>query len=199
MLLKKIFTLTALLLTFALASCASLPEPEKENDCLVYGKVKVHVYSYYHKADIDPVKIRNSKPELRFRNIKTNKFLILRPNKNYDFCMSRIPQGTYIFHSYKDKLYFMDGKCMTAVIRFDKNKTTNFHFIPVDDTVINLGIMEFTYSLEESGVQEWHAEWDINQQDAYNAFVSNHPNSKWLEKEWITRHESLERNLTLFP
>lgn len=178
-------------------SCKSIPAPAKNNNCMLYCQLHTNIFT---NISIDEVDINKQSPmELRFRNIKTNKFIILKKGWADEYYATNIPQGTYIFHSFKTCSYLKDGSTIPYVLKLNKNKTTNFHFIPVNNSVINLGIIKVDYKYMSSSDTSWNIYWDEEQETAYEKFKRYHPDSPWLKKEWITRHESLERNLTLFP
>lgn len=201
---KSLIVFVSFFLPFLFFSCASiqeLSEPKNDTDCLLYGKVLScgSVYCYDpNEIDIDKTRLSN---EIRFRNIKTNKFLVLKLNQFLEFYKTRIPNGTYIFHSFRQRWYKKDGSYFDSIVKFDKNKTTNFHFIPVEGSVINLGeiYINLTSYEDPSEATQWHVDWDREFQKVHAEFFRRHPDSKWLGKKWMTRHESLEHHLTLFP
>lgn len=178
-------------------SCTSIPKPTKANNCMLYCQLYTDIYTNvdFKKVDTERKQVR----ELRFRNIKTNKFITLKEGRKGEYFATNIPYGTYIFHSFKSYTYLKDGTKIPYVLKLDKNKTTNFHFIPVKDAVVNLGIIKIDFKYISSSDKSWNIYWDEDEEKSYEKFKSNHPDSPWLEKEWINRRESLERNLTLFP
>lgn len=77
----------------------------------------------------------------------------------------------------------------SSVYCYDSNE------IDIDKTIyINLTSYE-----DPSEATQWHVDWDREFQKVHAEFFRRHPDSKWLGKKWITRHESLEHHLTLFP
>ena len=132
--------------------------------------------------------------------IKTNKIITMTTNSKGEFYRAGMPEGTYIIYSFKKTIKYGAGRYeadYSAV--FDKNKTTNFHFIPVEGTVINMGKISLEISIKDIGYYSWRVDWDKDFEKTKRYFSEHHPDSAWLDKEWITRHKSLERHLTLFP
>ena len=191
------FAVFLIISSYFVFSCKSIPKPTKTNSCMVYCNLYTSIYTNvnFDNVDFDRKVVR----ELRFRNIKTNKFITLKEGRGGEYYATNIPHGTYIFHSFKSWTYLKDGKKIFYVLKLDKNKTTNFHFIPVGDSVINLGVIKIDYKYISSANTDWHIYWGEDLEKSYERFERNHPDSPWLDKEWISCYESLERNLTLFP
>lgn len=190
----------AALFAAVLSSCASIPEPSEKDNNLIYGQLEFNFSCIPNNYDIPEKSSEKSGIEVKFRNIKTNKIITMTTNSKGEFYHAGIPEGTYIIYSFKKTIKYGAGRYeadYSAV--FDKNKTTNFHFIPVEGTVINLGKISLEISIKDIGYYSWRVDWDKDFEKTKRYFSEHQPNSPWLDKEWITRHESLERHLTLFP
>lgn len=112
-------------------------------------------------------------------------------NYKGEFMRKNIPSGTYIIYSLKTKVNYENGNEYEYEAKFNKNKTTNFHFMPLANSVVNLGTIDLNISITDINYYIWRVEWDKGFSDSYTNFCSEHENSGWINKNWYTRDESL--------
>ncbi len=186
-------------MTFLFAGCASVPEPSDKNTSLLYGNVEFNFTCVPNNYGIPLSSTEKAGITVWFQNIKTKKIIKLTTNAKGEILRSNVPEGTYIIHSLSKTINYGAGYKAEYIAKFDQHKTTNFHFIPVDDSVVNLGLISLDISITDIGYYNWFVNWDYEFERVKANFLYLHRESGWLDKEWLTRRESLERNLTLFP
>ena len=175
------------------AGCASIPEPSEKYDNLLYGQVEFNFTCIPNNYQIPESSTEKYGIEVKFRNIKTNNTITMTTNSKGEFARAGIPEGTYIIQSFKKTIKYNAGYEMEFSATFDKNKTTNFHFTPISNTVVNMGLISLDFSITEIGYYSWNVNWGKGYEGTYETFFANHMESDWLDKEWITPKESLER------
>ena len=182
----------------SLISCASLPEPSEKNDCLVYGNVAFNFTAPPNNHGIPQKNVEKNRISVTFKNIKTKKRVTLYSNSNGEIIKTGIPEGTYIVSSLKKEVTYASGYKAVYEGIFDKNKTF-FHFIPTENSVINLGVIDIEIIITDINYYRWQVSWNKDYEKARDVFRHEHPDSEWHRKTWLTPRESLEKHLTLFP
>lgn len=172
--------------------CTSVPEPKNTEDNLLYGNVYFNFSCIPNNYGIPESSTKKDGIEVKFQNIKTKRIITMTTNYKGEFMRKNIPSGTYIIYSLKSKVNYGNGYEIVYEAKFDKYKTTNFHFMPLSNSVVNLGIIDLDISMNDINYYNWRVEWDKDFSDSYIKFCSEHENSGWINKNWYTRAESLE-------
>lgn len=177
--------------SFIFSGCTSVPEPKNTEDSLLYGNVYFNFSCIPNNYGIPESSTKKDGIEVKFQNIKTKRLITMTTNYKGEFMRKNIPSGTYIIYSLKTKVTYGNGYEDEYEAKFDKNKTTNFHFMPLANSVVNLGTIDLNISITDINYYIWHVEWDKGFSDSYTKFCSEHENSGWINKNWYTRDESL--------
>lgn len=185
--------LCSAVIAVSLASCASIPEPSEKKDNLLYGQVEFNFSCIPNNYGIPEASTEKGGIEVKFRNIKTNKTITMTTNYKGEFAKAGIPAGTYIIHSLKKKIKYASAYEAEYSATFDKNKTTNFHFKPVSNAVVNMGKISLDISITDIGYYRWSVNWGKGYDETYNNFASHYLESAWLDKEWLTPQETLPK------
>ncbi len=191
---KSIFAIALAMLCSSLifTGCTSIPEPKTAEDNLLYGNVYFNFSCIPNNYGIPTSSTKKDGIEVNFQNIKTKRIIKMVTNHKGEFIRKNIPDGTYIIHSLKAKVNYGNGYESEYEAKFDKNKTTNFHFISLANSVINMGVINLDISITDINYYSWRVEWDKDFSEAYYKFSTEHGDSSWLDKTWYTRMETIE-------
>ena len=178
-----------------LSGCASIPEPSEKNDNLLYGNISFNFTCVPNNYGIPESNTRTDNIEIKFQNIKTKRIFSMRSNSKGEFFKAGIPAGTYRIYSFSKTITTSYGFEDCYEIKYDKNTSNSIYFISVSNCVMNLGKIKIHINIPSVGTQyTWNGrtEWDLDFDNTYYLMSVEHPDSEWLDKDWLTRAETLE-------
>lgn len=174
---KKVFSLiSAIFLGSLLVSCASIPKKVNPGDTLVIGRVEVKTHDYIPYEDIKINGTFHEGIEMTVKNVRSNKELIVKSNKDGCFFISNLVAGdTYEITHLKLTVYSNSGACQWIEVSFSNPRT----FVPLDNQVLNIGCTYYDFD----GANNW-ASWQTGNHNYVKEFFKDLPDeSEWFEKE----------------
>ena len=178
-----------------LSGCASIPEPSEKNDNLLYGNIAFNFTCAPNNWGIPEGNQRTDNIEIKFQNVKTKRIISMRSNSKGEFFKAGIPAGTYRIYSFSKTIKTQYGFEDNYEVKFNPNKANSLYFISVANCVINLGKIDIDINIPSVGTQyTWYYRynWDKEFDETYYLMSVEHTESGWLDKDWLTRAETLE-------
>ena len=179
-------------------SCASISEPTEKNNSLICGNISFNFKCFPNNYGFPENYSDKNGIEIVIQNMRTDKTYILTSKSNGEFSKTGLPAGIYRIKRIKKEQKMEFGYSVDIdVTRDDFPLLNTFQFAPVEDSAVNLGSLSLQINVTDIDPDKftYNCELSItnNYEQTYNQFADAHPDSTWLDCDWFTPQESVNR------